>query len=252
MAPYVREVALHEKLERRVGDVRIRVLGPLTIEHEGRELHVAGSHRRRLLAFLASRAGHATTAEAITDALWGEHPPPTVTKSIQNHVARLRGSFAGLDGELVETTAHGYRLAIEPEAVDAVVFERRAAQGRRLLADGDQLGAQSVLEEALALWRGEPYGDIGDSVFARAEAARLNELRWACIEDLAQSRLELGEVEAVTADLERLVAEQPGRERSWSLLIRALYSGGRQQDALAAGSRSERAAEYDRHSNEGR
>ena len=37
--------------------VRVLVLGPLAVEHDGRRLHVAGTHRRRLLAFLASRVG---------------------------------------------------------------------------------------------------------------------------------------------------------------------------------------------------
>ena len=33
------------------------VLGPLVVMRDGRELHVAGTQRRRLLTFLASRPG---------------------------------------------------------------------------------------------------------------------------------------------------------------------------------------------------
>ena len=94
--------------------VRVLVLGPLAVEHNGRPLHVAGTHRRRLLAFLVSRVGQAVGVDAIVDALWGEDPPPTATRTIQSHVARLRGSFAGVDRELIETTAGGYRLAARP------------------------------------------------------------------------------------------------------------------------------------------
>ena len=38
----------------------------------------------------------------------------------------------------------------------------------------------------------------------------------------------------VVPDMERVVAEEPGRERAWSLLMRGLYASGRQHDALAA------------------
>jgi DNA-binding SARP family transcriptional activator len=54
------------------GDLRVLVLGPLTVEFEGRVLHVAGSHRVRLLAFLASRPGRNVSVDAIVDAVWGE------------------------------------------------------------------------------------------------------------------------------------------------------------------------------------
>ena len=42
-------------------------------------------------------------------------------------------------------------------------------------------------------------------------------------------------------ELERLVAEEPGRERAWALLMRALYAGGRQHHALVAFQRARRA-----------
>jgi DNA-binding SARP family transcriptional activator len=51
--------------------VRVLVLGALSVEFGGRVLHVAGSHRRRLLALLASRPGRAVPVDAIVDALWG-------------------------------------------------------------------------------------------------------------------------------------------------------------------------------------
>ena len=41
-------------------------------------------------------------------------------------------------------------------------------------------------------------------------------------------------------NLERLVVEEPGRERAWALLMRALYAAGRQQHALAAYRRAQR------------
>ena len=222
--------------------VRVLVLGPLAVEHNGRPLHVAGTHRRRLLAYLASRVGQVVGVDAIVDALWGDEPPSTATRTIQSHVARLRSSFACVDGELIETTAGGYRLAADTAVVDATEFERLADQGRRRLGVGDFAGAVSVLDRALALWRGEAYVDFARTAeFASAEALRLNVVRWAAAEDFAEARLELGALESVIADVERLVAEQPGRERAWGLLMRALYAAGRQRDALVAFQRAREA-----------
>lgn len=155
-------------------------------------------------------------------------------KAIQNHVARLRASFASLDRDLIETTPGGYRLAVDPGAIDAVAFERRATEGRRRLAAGDTAAAVVELTDALALWRGPAYADVADAEFALGEAARLNELRWAATEDLAEAQVAQGSFELASADLSRLVQDQPGRERAWGLFIRALYAAGRQRDALAA------------------
>ena len=41
-----------------------------------------------------------------------------------------------------------------------------------------------------------------------------------------------GGARTVAADMERIVASEPGRERAWALLMRALYASGRQHDAL--------------------
>src|SRR5204863_2827855 len=128
----------------------------------------------------------------------------------------------------------GYRLALKPEAIDAIAFEGLAADGRRILASGEPSRAAAVLLQALGLWRGEPYGELAWAEFAIGEVARLGELRCGALEDLAEARLEGGSLEVVTAELERLVAEQPGRERARELFVRALYAGGRQRDALRA------------------
>ena len=221
-------------------DVRVSVLGPLAVEADGREVHVAGSHRRRLLALLASRPGRMVSVDAIVDALWGEDPPPTAAKTVQTHVVRLRRSLTAADAELIETVRGGYRLAVDPAAVDAVRFERLAADGRRELARGAAGSAAAMLGEALGLWRGPAYGEFGDAEFAAAERVRLDELRLRAMEDLAEAQLASGAAAVPIPELERLVVEEPGRERAWALLMRALYAAGRQHHALVTYQRARR------------
>jgi DNA-binding SARP family transcriptional activator len=221
--------------------VRVLVLGPLVIDHGGRAVHVAGTHRRRLLAVLASRVGQVVGTDAIVDALWADDPPPSATKTIQSHVARLRASLAGAGRDLIETTPGGYRLTDAGVEVDAATFERAATEAHRRLAARDLTGAAAQLEDALALWRGTPFAEFPDAEFAVHERTRLADLHATAVEDFAEVRLESGAAAAVTPELERLVAADPGRERAWGLLMRALYATGRQQDALVAFQRARRA-----------
>lgn len=218
---------------------RVIVLGTLSVEHDGTTLHVAGVHRRRLLAFLAARTGRAVSSEAIIDALWGDDPPPSAAKTLQSHIARLRASLGPLGEQLIVTTPNGYRLAAAD--VDAEQFEALADTGQRSLATGDATGARAALEEALALWRGEPFADFSDAEFAVHARTRLSGIHAVAVENLAEARLACGSVSAVAADLERLVGAEPGREHAWALLMRALYAAGRQQDALTAFQRARRA-----------
>src|SRR5438128_525397 len=57
------------------------------------------------------------------------------------------------------------------------------------------------LGEALALWRGTPYPELGESEPVRAERDRLEELRLVAIEDAATLALALGRHAEVAAAL---------------------------------------------------
>ena len=88
------------------------------------------------------------------------------------------------------------------------------------------------LDEALSRWRGTPYAELEDAPAARAERARLEELRAIALEDRAVAGLALGRHATVAAELEVLTATYPLRERLWGLRALALARSGRQADAL--------------------
>ena len=67
---------------------------------------------------------------------------------------------------------------------------RRSGQHRR--ADGRAADAAELLDQALGLWRGSAYAEFADEEFARAEAARLEELRTTAEEDRVDVELALG------------------------------------------------------------
>ena len=214
-----------------------RILGPLEVRHADRVIPLRGARQRELLAVLLLHANEIVSSDRLIDDLWEGDPPPTATKMIQNGVSQLRklleSDLAGAAGELrLVTRSPGYLLRIGPGELDSDRFEGLVGEGRKELAARAYGAAAERLGEALALWRGPALGDFSDATFARAEAARFEELRCAATEDRIDAELALGRHADVVAELEALVALNPLRERLRGQLMLALYRSGRQAEAL--------------------
>ena len=107
--------------------MEIRLLGPLEVRDGERTVALPRRQQRALLAALALRAGEVVSTDRLVADLWGERAPASATGSLQNTVAALR-KLLGRD--VVLTQAPGYRLALEPDNVDAHRFERLLAAAR--------------------------------------------------------------------------------------------------------------------------
>ena len=213
------------------------LLGPLLASRDGAPLPLGGPKLRTLLAILLLEANKVVSADRLVDSLWGESPPETARNTLQVYVSQLRKL---LSPGTLETAPPGYRLLVEPEAVDLLRFERLAVRGRTALAAGDAASGAEELADALALWRGPPLADLAWEEFAQAEILRIDELHLVTLEDRIDADLALGRHGALVAELERLVAEHPFRERLRAQLMLALYRSGRQADALAVYQRTRR------------
>ena len=108
----------------------VRVLGSLEASVGGRPVPLSAVKPRALFAMLALEAGTVVSVERLIDGLWGEDPPPTARKLVQVYVSRLRHALAGVGyGAAIVTRGRGYELRVDPDAVDAVQFERLVACG---------------------------------------------------------------------------------------------------------------------------
>ncbi len=211
-------------------DVTIAMLGPLEVRVGfGEPVEVVGPRLRTLVIRLALDPDRVVLGSQLIDAVWDEDPPAGATNALQSLVSRLRRLLPGV----VETHPAGYRLALDPEAVDAVRFESLATAGRSELAR-DPRRAGQTLREALALWRGPALADAATARFAAAAVARLEELHLGALEDRIDADLATGGHDTVLAELDELVTAHPLRERLHGQLMRALVGAGRQADALAA------------------
>ncbi|TMR91212.1 BTAD domain-containing putative transcriptional regulator [Nonomuraea basaltis] len=218
--------------------IRVRALGPLELVRPDRArdgaLPFRSGNPRRAFAALLMRAGAVVSTDALAEVVWADDARPAhVEAALQTVMSRLRAQLrsAGLDDALL-TSHPGYLLRIERDAFDVTRFQGLAERGRALLAR-DPMRAARLLDEGLGLWRGAAYAEFADEAFAMAEVARLNELLLAAREDRAEAALLLGRPAEAVAMLERVVAEEPLRERPQAQLMLALYRTGRQADALA-------------------
>ncbi|HAS13624.1 MAG TPA: transcriptional regulator, partial [Acidimicrobiaceae bacterium] len=110
--------------------------------------------QRVVLSVLAARAGRDVPTDLLVDALWPEAPPRTAVSSLRTYVSRLRG----LLGDALVGTPGGYRLALEEALLDLAHFERLLDDA----ATSSPARALERIDEALATWRGPPFGDVGD------------------------------------------------------------------------------------------
>lgn len=211
--------------------LKVAILGSVEPRLNGQVVGVPAGKQRALLTLLAVQAPQPVSAESAAEALWPRAAPTEALRSLQVNVSRLRRSL-GAAGSALETVASGYRLAVEADAIDARCFETLVGEARAALTRGDAAAARRLLDNALGLWHGPALADVAFESFAQGEIARLEELRVEALEERIDARLVEGEHSLVVAELERLSAEHPSRERLVGLLMLALYRCGRQTDAL--------------------
>ncbi|MCU7820338.1 AAA family ATPase [Kitasatospora sp. DSM 101779] len=217
--------------------VTLKVLGSFRVEVDGRPVDAGGRLARMVLVQLLLAGGAVVPTEQIVERLWPTRVPSSSQASLHAYVARLRRVLEPeraprAPARLLVSAPYGYALAVDRDAVDAWVFERRVAacSGAGMPA---HLAAEG-LAEALASWGGQPYEEFLDEPWTAAERARLEELHRSARERLAAARLGSGQAAQALADTLLLTREQPLHEEGWRLLALALWARDRQGDALAA------------------
>ncbi|MGH8977744.1 MAG: AfsR/SARP family transcriptional regulator, partial [Acidimicrobiia bacterium] len=205
----------------------IRVLGPVGIDGAER---LSPRDRAVLGALVVERAA-IVSPERIAEALWGEALPASWRKVVQSSIVRLRQK---LGPQAIETTSSGYRLTLGADEVDAWSYEQLLDHAHTLAELGEVERAGYTLDQALALWHGEPLVDLDGWAPAAAEAIRLQELHRLGEERRADTLLAGAQHERLIPIARSLIAAEPLRERRWELLALALYRSGRQAEALRA------------------
>ncbi|GAB2962402.1 BTAD domain-containing putative transcriptional regulator [Micromonospora polyrhachis] len=199
----------------------------------GADVPIRSRHERTLLAILLFRVGQPVTADQLVATLWSERPPASYLSNLHTYLSRLRSRLPDV---AIEQVNGAYRIQVEPDDLDLLIFQQELAAGRAALAEDDPAAAIVRFRRGLALWRGEPLADLSidplDPQFAQLSAERLG-----AIEDCVDAELTLadsGDRSELLAELHGLVVEHPLRERLHGQLMVALCLAGRRANALAA------------------
>ena len=134
--------------------MEFRLLGPVEAWADDRSVDVGHARQRCVLTIMLLEAGHLVPTGLLIDRVWGHDPPNGALNVLYGYVTRLRKAL-GPYGCPPAKGRGGYQLDIDPDTVDVHRF-------RRLLAEADTASAaqaRTARDEALALWRGTPFGN---------------------------------------------------------------------------------------------
>ncbi|RQX07764.1 transcriptional regulator [Micromonospora inaquosa] len=209
--------------------MKFRILG--TVEAwAGRERVNLGSRKQRLvLAVLLLEPNRLVPLDRLVDLVWGEEVPASARASIQTLVSRLRAALrqAG-DGPAIVGRGAGYVVHVDPLLIDAHRFTDLVLKA----GSADDERAVELFDQALALWHGEALAGVAPTEIAERLCGHLHEARWTALEDRLDAQLRLGEGRLLLAELTRLVADHPLRQRLVGQLMLALHRDGRTAAAL--------------------
>ncbi|HEY8584636.1 MAG TPA: BTAD domain-containing putative transcriptional regulator, partial [Capillimicrobium sp.] len=185
----------------------------------------------RLVRALLTRRGAYVPEEELLDWLWPEKTPKSARAVLQVAASRARSVLdqPGAEQSAIQFAGRAYRLALdERDRVDTEVFSLAAAKA--LEARG--AGRLGLLEQAAALWKGEPLPEERYSDWAAAWREGLQAEYGRVLRALAEERGRAGDHGGAAAAAARLVELDPLDESAQRLLITAYARAGNRARAL--------------------
>ena len=106
----------------------VRVLGPIEVHVDGRDLTPTSPNQRIILGVLAARPDQHVRADTLIDALWGVDPPPSAEKTLRSYVSRLRAVM----GRSIVASGGGFCLRTNDIRLDSAEFEHLVTSAKLL------------------------------------------------------------------------------------------------------------------------
>jgi DNA-binding SARP family transcriptional activator/Flp pilus assembly protein TadD len=208
--------------------VEFGVLGEIEARLNGEPVDLGHARQRSVLAVLLVEANHPVPVDQMVGRVWGERAPNSARESLYSYLSRLRQALP--DAAIVRRSG-GYVLNADPATIDLHRFLRLIGQAR----DSSDV---ALFEEALGLWRGEPFAGLS-SPWLSTMRESLEQKRLAA--ELDRNDLELSQGIGRVPELSLRAAQFPLDERLAGQLMLALQRTGQQSRALAVYDETRRA-----------
>ncbi|MFB1298674.1 BTAD domain-containing putative transcriptional regulator [Mycobacterium sp. pW049] len=208
--------------------VEFRLLGDVEARLAGRRLEIGHVRQRCVLVALLVDVNHAVGTDQLINRVWAGEPPHNARNALAAYMSRLRTLFADADGVQILRRPGGYLLEADAHSVDLVCFRRLAAEARNA---ADPADAAARFDEALGLWRAEPFATL-DTPWINEVRNSLEIERFSVVLDRNDRALEAGRHADLVAELTTEMQAHPLDERLAAQLMLAQYRAGRQALAL--------------------
>jgi DNA-binding SARP family transcriptional activator/tetratricopeptide (TPR) repeat protein len=208
--------------------VEFGLLGDVEVRVDGRPVDVGHARQRCVLAVLVVEANHGVSVDALVERVWGDRAPQRARETLYNYLSRLRHTLGPIAEVDLVRQPGGYVLTVDPMVVDMHRFHHLVAQAR---AADDQDRALVLFQQALGLWRGEPFAGL-DTPWVNALRDALERDRFAVELDRTDLQLRRGQHGRLLSELATRAKAHPLDERVAGQLMLALYQCGRQAEAL--------------------
>ncbi|GIJ76403.1 DNA-binding transcriptional activator of the SARP family [Micromonospora phaseoli] len=205
-----------------------RLLGDVEAFVDGNAVDLGHVRQRCVLAVLLVDANKIVHVDQLLDRVWVNGPPQRAHSALYSYLSRLRRCLSGAEDVDIVRRQGGYLLNVDPMAVDLHRFKELVSRARRTTDDEHAL---RHFDEAIDLWRGEPFARL-DTPWFNILRTELHQARLTAERDRTDIALRRGQHSTLLSELSRGVAEQPLDERLAGQLMLALSRSGRQAEAL--------------------
>ncbi|MFC5103266.1 BTAD domain-containing putative transcriptional regulator [Kibdelosporangium philippinense] len=206
--------------------MEFRLLGGVEVSASGQPVDIGHARQRCVLAVLLIEANNPVSTDVLLDRVWDEGLPHSARGTLQSYLTRLRRAL-GSDAEIVRRSG-GYALVVDEQSIDMHRFRELLAQAR---SAGDDETALDLFDQAMELWRGEPFAGLDTPWINSMRDSYEHERRTAEL-DRTDVLLRVGRHSELVGPLLSEARKQPFDERLAGQVMLALFQSGRQADAL--------------------
>jgi len=208
--------------------VTCRLLGPIEVWFDDKRIDLGYPRQRTLLAILLIDANRLVTVDSLIDRTWGDHPPATARDTLYGDMSKLRRALTPAPDLRLLRQPGGYLINTQPETIDLHRFRQLVITAHRT---ADDEATAALLDEALALWHGEPFADL-DNTWLTTLRTSLNDEKHTATLDRNDAQLRLGRHTHLLTHLATAAADHPLDERLAAQYMLALHRGNRPAEAL--------------------